>query len=401
MNRSLLFFTILLFSIFANAQRDFNSKKIKITGTIIETVSKQPLEYATITLINSKNPKIIGGGITNAKGEFDVDITPGIYTIKAEFISFKPTIIKDKKLFETTSLGVISLDEDATQLKQVEVRAEKTSIELKLDKKVYAVGKDLMVKGGTVSDVLDNIPSVTVDVEGNVSLRGNDNVRILIDGKPTNAINVADALRLIPADAIDKVEVITNPSARYDAEGGGGILNIILKRGKNQGVNGSVIASAGSPENTGLSGNVNVKNEMANFFTTLGYSKSRGPGNTKINQTNFNTNHDLASYVEERRNNNRFREGFNGNFGMELNLDKSSSWTNTLSLRKNKGANPENVVYSNYYPTGAFERRQRYNALNRSSQDVEYTTNFIKKFKKNGHKLTIDGAFSNDHDNDN
>jgi len=401
MNRSLLSFTILLFSLLANAQTNFKSKKIKITGTIIETVSKQPLEYATITLINSKDPKIIGGGITNAKGEFDVDITPGIYTIKAEFISFKPTIIKDKKLFENTSLGVITLDEDATQLQQVEVRAEKTSIELKLDKKVYAVGQDLMVKGGTVSDVLDNIPSVTVDVEGNVSLRGNDNVRILIDGKPTNAINVADALRLIPADAIDKVEVITNPSARYDAEGGGGILNIILKRGKNQGVNGSVIASAGSPENTGLSGNVNVKNEMANFFTTLGYSKSRGPGNTKINQTNFNDNRELTSYVEERRKNNRFREGFNGNFGMELYLDKSSSWTNTLSLRKNNGGNPENVVYSTYYPTGAFEKRQRYNALNRSSQDVEYTTNFIKKFKRDGHKLTIDGAFSVDTDLEN
>ena len=105
-------------------------------------------------------------------------------------------------------------------------------MEIKLDKKVYNLGKDLMVKGGTVSDVLDNIPSVTVDVEGTISLRGNENVKVLIDGKPSNAISVNDALKMLPADAVDKVEVITNPSARYDAEGGAGILNIVLKKEK-------------------------------------------------------------------------------------------------------------------------------------------------------------------------
>jgi len=145
------------------------------------------------------------------------------------------------------------LDEDANQLNEVVIRSEKTTVEIKLDKKVYNVGNDLMVKGGTVSDVLDNIPSVSVDVEGNVSLRGNDNVKVLIDGKPSNAININDALRLIPADAIDKVEVVTNPSARYDAEGGGGILNIILKKGKNQGLNGTFILTSGDPENTSTS----------------------------------------------------------------------------------------------------------------------------------------------------
>src|SRR5690606_28847115 len=107
--------------------------------------------------------------------------------------------------------------------------------------------------------VLDNIPSVSVDAEGTVSLRGNENVRILIDGRPSNAINIQEALRLIPADAIDKVEVVTNPSARYDSEGGGGLLNIILKKGKNDGVNGTIIASTGYPEQYGISGNINYK----------------------------------------------------------------------------------------------------------------------------------------------
>jgi outer membrane receptor protein involved in Fe transport len=207
-------------------------------------------------------------------------------------------------------------------------------------------------------------------------------------------------LRIIPADNIDKVEVITNPSARYDAEGGGGILNIILKKGKNQGFNGSFIASVGEPENTGVSGNFNIKSDKSNFFTTLGYAKRDNPGNMKIDQDNFDNNRNLLSSVKERRNNNRYNEGFNGNFGMELYLDKSSSWTNTLFLRKSKGGNPENVIYSISSPTLPFEQTQRFNDVYRSNQNAEYTTNYIKRFKKEGHKLTIDAAFSVDTDSD-
>jgi outer membrane receptor protein involved in Fe transport len=379
---------------FAVAAQDKSAKKIKLKGTVVEKVSKQPLEYATISLLNPVSAKIEGGGITNNKGEFEVVINAGTYDIKIEFISFKTSVLKKQNLTENKNLGQLLLEEDFTQLNQVEVRAEKSTVEIKLDKKVYNVGQDLLVKGGTVSDVLDNIPSVTVDVEGNVSLRGNENVRILVDGKPTNAINVTEALRLIPADAIDKVEVITNPSARYDAEGGAGILNIILKKGKNQGINGTVIASVGSPENSGISGNFNVKNEFSNFFTTIGYSKRNGPGNTMINQENFDAAHNLVSYIEERRTNQRLSEGFNSIIGMELFLDKTSSWTNSLSVRKNDGSNPENVFYNEYLPNGNYSLSQRYNALTRSSKNVEYATNYIKNFNTSGHKFTIDGSFS-------
>ena len=387
------FVLVFFLSISVSAQ-DKSAKKIKLKGTVVEKVSKQPLEYATISLLNATSSKIEGGGITNNKGEFEVVIPAGLYDLKIEFISFKTSLFKNQNYSESKNLGQLVLEEDFTQLNQVEVRAEKSTVEIKLDKKVYNVGQDLLVKGGTVSDVLDNIPSVTVDVEGNVALRGNENVRILIDGKPTNAINISEALRLIPADAIDKVEVITNPSARYDAEGGGGILNIILKKGKNQGINGTVLASVGSPESSSLSGNFNVKSELANFFTTLGYNKRNGPGNTLINQQNFDNSNNLVSYIEERRNNQRLSEGFNSIVGIELFLDKTCSWTNSISIRKNKGSNPENVLYNEYLPSGDYYKSGRFNDLKRSTKNAEFNTNFIKNFKSAGHKLTIDGSFS-------
>src|SRR5690606_29234088 len=139
---------------------------------------------------NPKFPKAITGGITNPKGEFSIDINPGTYDVKIEFISFKPIIISQRSFKENTNLGEIALEEDASQLSEVVIRAEKTDINIKLDKKIYSIGNDLMVKGGSVSDVLDNIPSVSVDAEGAVSLRGNENVTIFIDGKPSNAINI-------------------------------------------------------------------------------------------------------------------------------------------------------------------------------------------------------------------
>lgn len=387
-----LFFTSLIN--FAQEAPQAKSK-VKVSGKVIEKVSKQPLEYATITFKDPTNPKALSGGITNAKGEFDIAVLPGVYNITIEFISFKAIEIKQKNIQANSSLGLISLDEDASQLNEVVVRAEKTTVEIKLDKKVYNVGSDLMVKGGTVSDVLDNIPSVSVDVEGNVSLRGNENVKVLIDGKPSNAINIAEALRLIPADAIEKVEVITNPSARYDAEGGGGLLNIVLKKGKNLGLNGTFIASTGYPDNYGISGTVNFKSEKFNLFTNQGYNYRNSPGNM-INETEYlNADNTTKNFVIEPRTNERYGKGYNGNFGIELFLDKSTSWTNTINYRKNNGDNTDNV-FQNYYDANYVYNytRNRINEEDSDGENVEFTTNLTKNFKKDGHKLTIDGSFS-------
>lgn len=377
------------------------ARKISISGTVIEKTSKQPLEYATVAFFRPNNPKAVAGGITDNKGQFSIEVNSGTYDIKIEFISFQPTEIKQKSLTENTNLGTISLSEDVTQLNEVVVRAENTTVEIKLDKKVYNVGQDLMVKGGTVSDVLDNIPSVTVDSDGTIALRGNENVRVLIDGRPSNAINVAEALRMIPADAIEKVEVVTNPSARYDSEGGGGLLNIILKKGKNQGVNGTLIGTWGNPENYGISGNLNYKTEDFNFFTTTGYNYRVNPGNGMTNTEYLNDDGTTRNFINERRDNERLSKGYNSNIGFDWYLDKTTTWTNSMNLRRYQGSNPDRVFYDNFDADHNYLFTDfRFNDQRSKNTDFEYNTNFVKNFKKDGHKLTVDGSFSEDRDID-
>ncbi len=395
-SKKILSLLLLIVTFLSFAQQRPEPKKIKITGKVIDKLSSQPLEYATIVFENSRRPEMISGGITDGKGEFDIEINAGTYTIRIEFISFKTIEFKQRSLQENTNLGTISLSDQTTALDGVELRAERSTVEIKLDKRVYNVGQDMMVKGGTVSDVLDNVPSVSVDVEGNVSLRGNENVRILIDGRPSNAINVTDALRLLPADAIDKVEVITNPSARYDAEGGGGIINIILKKGKNQGVNGTMTATLGDPKNSSVTGSFNLKSEKFNLFTTQGYSNRNSPGNSLTNSELLNPNTGATvGFLNEKRQSSRFREGYNGSFGVEWFLTDNLTWTNTLSYREDSGSNPDEVLFFEYNALGDFTgTRRRFNDQFSSGQNVEYATNFTQKFKKDGHRLNLDFSTS-------
>ena len=395
----LLTLIILTPSIYYSQQKSVTSKII-ISGKIIEKNNKTPLEYATVTFKNSTNPKQIFGGISDSNGDFSIEIEPGSYDIFFEFISFKPYIINQREFLTNTNFGTINLEEDFNQLEEVTIRAERTTVEIKLDKKVYNVGKDLMVKGGTVSDILDNIPSVTVDIEGNISLRGNENVKVLIDGRPSNAINIAEALRLIPADAIDRVEVITNPSARYDAEGGGGLLNIILKKGKNQGFNGSFIANTAYPETYGLTGTINYKTKHFNIFTTQGLNYRNNPGNAITNSRYLNPNDNTTrDFMNETRDNQRMSKAYNGTFGIDWMFNETTTWTNIVNYRDSYGTNIDNVLQK-YYDVGFDYQytRNRINLENSTSSNIEFTTNFTKKFKKEGHKLTIDGNFSSNLD---
>ena len=396
-----LILLLVLFPLSVVAQKPIE-KKISISGKVLEKGSKVAVEYATLSFKNTTTKELFGA-MTDATGTFTFEITPGEYSGEIELMSYKKTIIAAKKYTENAFLGTFTLEADISQLQDVVVIAEKSTVEIKLDKRVYNVGKDMMVKGGTVSDVLDNVPSVTVDTEGNVALRGNENVKILIDGKPSGlaGINVADALKLLPADAVEKVEVITNPSARYDAEGGGGIINIVIRKGKSNGINGSIIVSTGDPENYGVSTSLNKKGTNFNLFSNFGYNYRNNPGNSLTNAEYFNSDGTTSRYINERRTNERLSEGYNANFGIDLNLSKSLTWTNALTFRESSGKNPDNVFFYNYdalqNPTFV---RNRLNDANSDEFSIEYTSNFTKKFEKDGHQLTVDIAVSQNRENE-
>ena len=395
---SLLIFTSLSF-----AQQRPEVKKVTISGTILEKGTNIPLEYATVVLQNAKKPEILTGGITDIDGKFSFEVNAGEYNVRYEFISFKTVSVKNKKITSDTDLGTVFLEEDIAQLNDVVVVAERSTVEIKLDKRVYNVGKDMTVKGGTVSDVLDNVPSVTVDPDGTIALRGNENVRILIDGKPSGlaGINIADALKLLPADAVEKVEVITNPSARYDAEGSGGIINIVLRKGKAQGINGSVVLSVSDPESYGASTNLNYRSDNFNLFSNFGYNYRNSPGNSLTDSEYFNNDGTTSAFINERRTNERLNEGYNANFGIDLFLNKSTTWTNSLTFTEGRSKNPDDVYFYNYdntfTPTFV---RNRFNDERGNDFSFEYATNFTKNFKKEDHKLTVDIAISQNRDNE-
>jgi len=375
--------------------------KFQISGKIIDKETQQPLEYATIVLTSIRSKKVTGG-MTDSNGTFNFEVNRGMYNISIEFISFKTHHIPNKKISEDVNFGTITLEVDAETLDEVEVIAEKTTVEIRLDKKIYNVGKDLTVRGGTVSDVLDNVPSVSVDVEGNVALRGNDNVRILINGKPSGLVGLSstDALRQLPAEAIEKVEVITSPSARYDAEGTAGILNIILRRSKLQGLNGAITTNFGYPKAGGVSGNLNYRSGDFNFFTTSGYRYREVPGNA-FTSTEFFNNTDPSTFLEESRNFDRIRKGFNANVGVEWYVNKTSSITASVLYRDSDNeSNTSNNIFQtdeNGLETDIF----RFDPELEDDKATQYSINYDKKFKTDGHKLTFDFQYEDSTEDEN
>src|SRR5690606_34513900 len=400
--KKLISITLLLLSFHLYPQGPQAS--VKITGTVLDQETNDPLEYATLVLQSVNDPEKITGGITDANGKFEVEAASGSYNLSVEYISYKSYKVPNFQLRSNTDLGVINLSMDVAQLAEVEVVGVRSTVELRMDKKVYNVGTDMTVKGGSVTDVLDNVPSVSVDVEGNISLRGNESVRILINGKPSALSGLSpEALKQLPADAIEKVEVITNPSARYDAEGTAGILNIVLKQSKTAGLNGSVNVYAGYPDNYGGSLSLNLRRDKFNIFTNTTYRYRSGPGNALFRQENFDANGNTLSFQNEIRDNQREDIGFNTNVGFELLLDEknSSSITNSFVFGKSNG---DNSVYIDFYNFDANRnpiiQRNRSTLEDELREQVQYSLNYQKKFDKDGHLLTFDYQYSMGKDNE-
>lgn len=383
-----------------------DSKQLNIKGTILEKDTNLPLEYATIVFENTKDNQLTGG-VTDFDGNFNFNVKSGTYNVRFEFISFKTVELKNQTYNSDKDFGSIYLEPDVSQLSEIELVAEKSTVEIKLDKRVYNVGSDMTVRGGTAENVLNNVPSVTVDSDGTIALRGNESVTVLIDGKPSGlaGINPSDIIKMLPADAIDKVEVITNPSARYNAEGSGGIINIVMKKGKTNGLNGSLVASVGDPETYGFNSSINYKTDAFNVFSNFGYNYRTNRGESEVNSTYFDSDtpeiDDVTGYMNESRTTKDIDDGYNANFGIDLNLTESLTWTNSISFRENSEKNPQNVFMDYFDENNVFEKtRNRYSDQNEDSYVIEYATNFTKKFKKEDHLLTTDFSVSKNHNNE-
>lgn len=394
---------LMLFSIFLSLTAlGQNAKRATVTGTVIEASTNEPLEFASIYAQNENDANIVSGGMTDSKGNFTFDVPVGTYYLKIDFLGFKPIELHNIKVDGNTNLGKHKVYGDSQMLESVVVIAEKSTVDIKLDKKVYNVGQDMVIKGGTAGDVLDNVPSVTVDSEGAVSLRGNENVKVLIDGKPTGlANNIQEAMRILSAESIEKVEVITNPSARYEAEGGAGIINIILKKGKSQGINGNITGTLGDPRNYELNGNFNLRSEKFNFYTTIGYRDGKTKGYNLNNNQYFDENGLTTQYINEYKDNNRKRQGYNGMFGLDYFITPNFTWSNAVTVRRSNGSNPNTVDYQYYNGNQEFLYDRYRDEYRKSSwNSVEYTTSIEKHFANPDHKFTIEATISQDKSTD-
>lgn len=394
---------------------DGNIPKLKLTGMVIDQETQQTLEYATISLQNPKNPNRLQGGITGIDGKFNIEVFPGTYDISIEYIGFESFSKRGVVIKDNMDIGTVGLLIASTALEGVEVMAEKTEVEIRLDKRIYNVGKDLTVRGGSVADVLDNVPSVTVDIEGNVALRGNDNVRILINGKPSGLVGISgpQGLQQLPAESIEKVEVVTSPSARYGAEGTAGILNIILKKQELLGFNGNFVANAGQthsnviPSNYGGSANINLRKNKFNIFSTNSYSKRLTIGRV-FNENEYFNGDQPSTFLEESRKPERENFSFFSSLGVEYYLKEKTSLILSGFIRDRSGddysknilkrfdANKELIFQSELIELETDKDDARQISLNFDSEideeGQEFTAVFQYEENKEDEKADIDSS---------
>ncbi|MBW2960656.1 TonB-dependent receptor domain-containing protein [Mesonia aestuariivivens] len=390
--KSVILLITLTFSQLANAQ-----ERVNVTGTVVDKDAGVPLEYATVTFIDKTGEHSPQGGVTDFDGNFNIEVYKGTYKINVEFISFETKTYNNQNLNDNLNLGTISLGLNSDSLDEVVVRSETTQVEVRLDKKIYNIGKDLTTQGGTVTDALQNIPSVSVDVEGGISLRGNDNVRILINGKPSAMAGFDDTsiFQQLPADAIERVEVISSPSARYDAEGTAGILNIILKKEKTLGINGSISSTLGIPTNNTISTTLNLRTDKFNIFNNTGVYYRNSPGNA-----HYDNDYKSGSFdrITEDREYDRLRKGINTNIGMEYYLTDRSSITGTF-FGKWGNDEDESNSYNNRYEDGSLNSSTLRNQLEGEDEETyQGSVNYINNFNDEGHKLTVDLQYAYDNE---
>ncbi|MFW0739600.1 TonB-dependent receptor domain-containing protein [Flavobacterium sp. T12S277] len=361
----------------------------QVSGTLTGEDPNEKLAYASV--IVRQDALVVETVITNDKGEFKIEgIKTGKYTVEFQFLSFEnATVALDVDGSKSNiNLGTTKLKSNVTSLNEVVVTAETSQLALKLDKKVFDVGKDLISKGGSATQVLDNVPSVRVDPSGSVSLRGNSNVLILINGRKSGLTSI-QGLEQIPAETIKSIELITNPSSRYDASGSAGIINIVLKKNTKQDLSGSMTLSTGIPADHRILGSINYKKGKFNLFSNFGVRYSDYVGlNTRDQVTTTNGN---PLFLTQREDQDRHDDGGLVYLGLDYAIDDNNSITTAFyrNQTKDKDTNTFNYEFS-----GADNRHIRTIADSeekRSYNQLEF--NYTRTFKKPGQKFTIDGQY--------
>ncbi len=375
---------------------------VTVKGLLLEKSNQNPIELASIAILDSETNAIIQETTSNTKGHFEVKVKPGKYHLHINFFDFEPVVFNQLQIIEDKNIGKIFLTLKETKvLDEVKVITEKSSIETRLDKKIFNVGKDLITKGGSANDILNNVPSVSVNTIGTVSLRGNSSVRILINGKPS-VMTQNNGLEQIPAESIERVEVITNPSAQYDAQGTSGIINIILKKNKVNGFGSSITATTGVPNNNSVGVNMNYKKEKFNLFTDIRYGRISILGNDKLFRTNYENNQ-ASSYIDQKTNRKRHVNRFNLYFGSDYYINQNNTLTASYYYRRNTNKSEVDYLFSyldaNKNETQVITANENYKEPQISNQ-IEL--NYVKTFAKKGKKITanIQYDFWNDDENE-
>lgn len=370
----------------ANAQ---NGIVGKISGVIIDSLTKEPVDYAAVSLSAVKQTKSINGALADEKGAFKLEkVTPGKYRLTISFIGYNTKIIEPVATTNgkpDLNLGTVILVPSNKVLQEVVVEGQANIIENKIDKLVYNAEKDVAISGGTAVDVLRKVPLLSVDYDGNVSLRGSSNIKVLINGKPsgTMAGNIADALKAIPADQIKNVEVITSPSAKYDAEGTSGIINIITKKNNLEGISGSVNAGVGTRQNSGNI-NLNAKTGRLGLYANAGGYYS-WPQTSIIT---FDRQNDNGDYNKQNGESTTDRLATNGSIGADYDFNKYNSVSSNLKV--------------NWFQFGVDGFNNNSNRFGLDQSDFkrltdnknkvigfDWNNDYTHKFKKDGQELTF------------
>ena len=405
----------------SSSSQNFQIPNMVVKGKLIDSESNDGLSYATISVITADSI-LISGGITDDNGKFKIEINPRkmMEKIRMErkessnslgmgliaeitYIGYKSKKISIPFTREQREVDLkqISLESDATALSEVTVRAEKSSLELKLDKRVFNVGKDLSNKGGTAEEILENIPSIDLDIEGNISLRGSQSVRILIDGKPASMMGFSgpNAFKQLQGNEIDKVEIITNPSSRYSAEGSSGILNIILKKERLKGLNGSINLNTGYPTQNGISTNFNYRKSKFSVFASISLNQRETKGGGYSNSNYFLSDTTYSSYIDRDNLNNSL--SFGGRAGISFFPNKNNIFTFSVGSRFSDRDSEENNSYIDYdILDNEIARNTRIETSDDLSNNLSYSVSYTKNFKKRGQNFKVDFSWS-DNDSEN